>query len=309
VRERTAASSHKHAYSHQGKPYEASIKRSEEHISFLNGQIGQTEKAITDTVACDEPLRSGLKYVRSIPGAGLLTAVTVVAETNGFASVTGIKQLSSYAGPDIKIEESGTWKGQSKISKNGNSHIRKALYMPTVYRITHDAVTVEFYEQLKAKKGTGMTANVAAQRKLLGLIYTLWKKQEMYDPDCGENKKQGKSPAADSHSVCSEAAESRTGCENAETEPSVAVPAACSAAAAEGGIKETVTEKNHGRDIPAVGKKAKKSPDTDGKKTASKVTPAVRKRRGRSVKTVAGEAVSGPDEPGRETASRNSGDL
>ncbi|MCW3125082.1 MAG: transposase family protein, partial [Bacteroidetes bacterium] len=31
--------------------------------------------------------------------------------------------------------------------------------------------------------GIKMKAAVAVQRKLLELIYTLWKKEEMYDPD------------------------------------------------------------------------------------------------------------------------------
>jgi transposase len=183
IREKTRVSNHKHAYNHQGKPYQQSISRCAEHISFLKECIKAIDEEIKAIVESDASLKKKLEYVQSIPGVGLLTAIIIVAETNGFAIITGIKQLTSYAGLDIRIKESGKWKGQSKISKRGNSYIRKALYMPTLCKISRDEATVEFYERLKAIKGIGMIANVAVQRKLLGLIYTLWKKEEMFSPE------------------------------------------------------------------------------------------------------------------------------
>ncbi|HDQ2587104.1 TPA: transposase [Citrobacter koseri] len=37
-------------------------------------------------------------------------------------------------------QESGLWKGRSKISKKGNTGLRKALYMPAVAALTHNPV-------------------------------------------------------------------------------------------------------------------------------------------------------------------------
>ena len=101
-------------------------------------------------------LKTKMEYLLSIPGVGMVTATTIVAETNGFAAFTSIKQLTSYAGLDVKIAESGNWKGKSRISKVGNSHIRKAVYMPALSKIRKDKQTKQFYERLKEKKGVGM---------------------------------------------------------------------------------------------------------------------------------------------------------
>jgi transposase len=180
VQSRTMASNHLHAYSHQGKRVEDSIERTEEVIDFLGRQIKGIEKEIEGIVNRDEALKKRLDYVLSIKGVGLITAVCTVSETNGFASINSIKQLTSYAGLDIKLKESGKWKGKSKISKKGNRHIRKSLYFPTFTKIKQDEATKEKYQKLKEKKGIPMVAAVAGQRKLLGLIYTLWKKQEMF---------------------------------------------------------------------------------------------------------------------------------
>jgi len=180
VRNRTSAANHLHAYRHQGKPNKDSIKRSGKHILFLDKQIKQIEKEIKIFVNQDDVLKARIEYLLSIPGVALLTAATIVAETNGFAAFESIKQLTSYAGLDIRIAESGKWKGKSTISKRGNSHIRKALFMPSLSKISCDKPTKQFYERLKAKKGVGMIATVAVERKLLGLMFSLWKKQEMY---------------------------------------------------------------------------------------------------------------------------------
>ncbi|MFB6307354.1 MAG: hypothetical protein ABEH43_10285, partial [Flavobacteriales bacterium] len=40
-----------------------------------------------------------------------------------------------------------------------------------------------FYEELYEKHKVKMKGYVAVQRKILVLIYTLWKKDEMYDPE------------------------------------------------------------------------------------------------------------------------------
>lgn len=180
VRERTSVSNQLHACRHQGDPNQRSIDRTKEHISFLDRQIKEIEKEIDCLVKQDKVLEAKLSYMQSIPGVGLITAAVIAAETNGFATITNVKQLTSLAGLDIIIAESGKWKGHSKISKKGNSHIRKALYMPTLTKVKKDKPTQDYYQRLKQKKGKGMIAAVAVQRKLLGLMYTLWKKEQMF---------------------------------------------------------------------------------------------------------------------------------
>lgn len=183
ARSRTAISNLLHAFTHQGRPNAGSIQRAREHVAFIDGQVKQIEKDMTAFVKQDAALFARLKCLTSIPGVGLLTAIIVVAETHGFANVENIKQLASYSGLDVRIRESGKWKGQSRISKRGNSYIRGALYMPALARVRADKAAGAFYERVKQKKGKAMMAVVAVQGKLLGLMYAPWKKQEIYNPE------------------------------------------------------------------------------------------------------------------------------
>ena len=178
--ERTSVSNQLHACMYQAKSNGAAIRRAQQRIDLLNQHIDEIEKEIETLVKSDKSLEKRLSNVLSIPGVGLLTAVTVVAETNGFESITCIKQLTSFAGLDVKIAESGKWKGKSKISKQGNRYIRKVLMFPAFSFIKKYDKAKKYYERLSEKKGVKMIAAVAVQRKLLGLIYTLWKKQEMF---------------------------------------------------------------------------------------------------------------------------------
>jgi transposase len=180
IQERTNAKNQLHAYKHQGIVSLTSIARSENRIAILNEQVNEIEKEIAKIVNQDKELADRLDNIQSIPGVGLITAITIVAEANGFETINSIKQLTSYAGLDVQIAESGLWKGKSRISKKGNSHIRKALYFPSLTKIKHDGPTKLHYERLKNKKAKPMIAAVAVQRKLLGLIYTLWKKNEKF---------------------------------------------------------------------------------------------------------------------------------
>jgi transposase len=180
IRNRTMSANHLHAFEHQGKPNRKIIVRTKKHISLLDKQIKEIEKEIKIIVNHDDKLKKKFEYLQSIPGIGLLTTAVIVAETNGFETFTNIKQLTSYAGLDVKIAESGTWKGKSRISKRGNSHIRKALYMPSMARIRFDKQANLFYENLKERKAKPMIALVAVQRKMLGLMFSLWKNEKMY---------------------------------------------------------------------------------------------------------------------------------
>jgi len=165
---------------HSAFPNKKSTNRLKRLIKELNSQVEKIEKDIEKLVENDAKLKSRILKVTTIPGVGFLTAVIVIAETDGFALIKSIKQIVSYAGLGIKIRESGIWKGKAKISKAGNVHIRKALYWPAYSSITHTQTYKAFYERLFDRKEISMVASVAVQRKILGLIYTLWKNDTVY---------------------------------------------------------------------------------------------------------------------------------
>ncbi|MFT4093808.1 MAG: IS110 family transposase, partial [Niabella sp.] len=107
-----------------------------------------------------------------------------MAETNGFDLIRNKKQLTSYAELDVKEKQSGTSiKGKPRISKKGNKFLRKSLHMPALAAIRHDDRFKAIFGRLVSRHGIKMKAAVAVQRKLLELMYAVYKKQEKYDKD------------------------------------------------------------------------------------------------------------------------------
>ena len=101
----------------------------------------------------------------------------------GFSLFNNRNQVVSYAGYDVVLQQSGTSiKGKPKISKKGNSYIRAMLYMAAMSAVRYDEHHKAYYQRIVCKTGIKMKANVAIQRKLLLLIYTLFKNNVPYDP-------------------------------------------------------------------------------------------------------------------------------
>lgn len=69
----------------------------------------------------------------------------------------------------------------TRISKAGNKHLRRALYMPALVASQHDAHLAGFYQHLLARGKTKMQALVAVMRKLLHAIFGIFKSLQPYD--------------------------------------------------------------------------------------------------------------------------------
>ena len=83
---------------------------------------------------------------------------------------------------DVREKQSGTSvKGQSRISKRGNKHIRKALYFPALAAIRCDERYKSLYQRIVSRTGKTMKGAVAVQRKILEMAYTVFSTGVKYD--------------------------------------------------------------------------------------------------------------------------------
>jgi transposase len=177
-------------------PNQRTLDRLNDVLMLLEKQKKAVLKEIQLVVDSKQQLKEKIERITTIPGVGLMTAATVIGETNGFSQVKNKRQLVSYAGYDVIYQESGaSVKTKPRISKRGNKHIRKAMHMPSLASIRKGGENKELFVRLVSKSGIKMKGVVAVQRKLLVLIYTLWKNGTEYDPEY-ELKKRGQLEAA-----------------------------------------------------------------------------------------------------------------
>jgi transposase len=166
------------------------MKQLKKLIATVDKQIEETDQAIHTHLYSKPEVAEKIKQLTSIKGVGTLTIATILAETNGFSLFKSIPQVVSYAGYDVVENQSGKRVGKTRISKKGNSRIRRVLHLPAFNLIRYNVGSFKsFFERILAKHNQKMKAYVAVQRKLLILIYTLWKKNEEYQPDKLNQKK------------------------------------------------------------------------------------------------------------------------
>jgi len=182
VDERTVLKNQLHAERTEAEPYKKSIERAEKRIALLNKQEKEIKGEIEELIKTDAEMQQLVVLICSIPGVGLLTAAAVLGETNGFDLIRNKKQLTSYAGLDVREKQSGTSvKGKPRISKKGNKHLRKAMHMPALAAIRYNERFKAVFVRLVSKHGIKMKAVVAVQRKLLEMMYSIYKSKNPFD--------------------------------------------------------------------------------------------------------------------------------
>lgn len=186
-----------HALDHSAYGHEVIRQSLEDLLQATQTQIAEMENFVEQMYKQDEVLLKRIgPIIASVHGLGLISVLTVVAETNGFAEIRSAKQLASYAGYDIIENQSGNSTRPSRISKRGNARIRQVMYMAAVAMINSKSGPLyKFYDRIRQRNPkVYKIANVAVQRKLLILIYTLYKNETRYDPEYHLKSPQKNSP-------------------------------------------------------------------------------------------------------------------
>lgn len=156
----------------------------EQTIKLFETQLKELDKEIKAHLKTNEEVCFKAEKILKMKGLGVLTLSTVLAETNGFTLFKNYKQLVSYAGYDVVEAQSGSRVGKTKISKRGNSRLRRALHMPSLVVIQCQVRPFkDLFDRTYEKHGIKMKSYVAVQKKLLVMIYHLWNKNEAYDAD------------------------------------------------------------------------------------------------------------------------------
>lgn len=182
--QKTALNNIKHSKESSHEIQTLILKSNKALINQIDKQIDKIKKEIEVLLKKDIELYEKVQKVLSVKGLGLITVATIIAETQGFEQFRNIKQVVSYAGYDVVERQSGSSiKGKTRISKKGNRYIRNALYFPAMVSCRYNPELKAIYLRIIKKKPSKMVGQVAIQRKLLVLIYTLWKKNEEYVSD------------------------------------------------------------------------------------------------------------------------------
>lgn len=181
------------------------IQSTQSIINKIEKEIERCEVQIQQLIAKEEWLAAKVQKLQTIKGVGLITIAIVLAETQGFKLIKNSRQLTSYAGYDIVERESGTSiKGKARISKKGNSRIRAALHFPALVASRFNPALKAVYTRINDKKVSKMVGATALQRKILTLLFSLWKNDTMYNAEYA-SQQQASNPDKKNRQTCKSA--------------------------------------------------------------------------------------------------------
>jgi len=119
----------------------------------------------------------------SIPGIGPANAAALVAAYHRGA-FSGSDAFVAYLGLDIRVRESGRFKGKSKLSKHGAPELRRLLYCASKPAQTHSRFA-KYHQRMIEKGLPKIAARVALARKLARIAFTLINKEETFNNRAG----------------------------------------------------------------------------------------------------------------------------
>lgn len=140
------------------------------------GCVARAQKLIVE----EKKAAGAFQALLSIPGVGPITAITLLALFRRYPD-TNRRQIVALAGLDPLEHRSGSSVHKKpRISKRGNSEIRKCLYEATLPAARFNPAVKGIYRRLKGRGKPEKVARIAAARKLLLIAHAIYKSGERY---------------------------------------------------------------------------------------------------------------------------------
>jgi transposase len=140
-------------------------------LLHLQERLEELTKLLTDL--CKATRVEDLEILRSIKGVGQSTAVPFLAEVGEVKNFTSSKKLIAFAGLDPSIHQSGKFLGTSKLSKRGNRHLRRAIYLMTTSVVSQNGSFRAYFLRRKQQGFPPQKALFAVAHKLLRVIFAM----------------------------------------------------------------------------------------------------------------------------------------
>lgn len=156
----------------------------QQHIAFLEGQRKDLDGQLAELIQADAELARRLEQLRSVPGIGPRTAMTLLVHLPELGQLTR-RTVASLAGVAPFNRDSGGKSGARSIH-GGRRDVRCGLYLATLTAARFNPVIRAHYQRLVAVGKKKMVALIAAMRKFLILLNSMlrqgktWK--EFYTP-------------------------------------------------------------------------------------------------------------------------------
>jgi transposase len=151
-------------------------------LQHLRERYEELTKILTEY--CKSSMMEDFEIITSIDGISKGTATTFLAEIGCIGNFASHKKLIAFAGIDPTVYQSGKFEGSSRISKRGNRHLRRVIWLMTTHVIEHNAMFRAYYMKKRSAGQPFKKAVFATAHKLIRLIFAMLTQRTMFREIC-----------------------------------------------------------------------------------------------------------------------------
>jgi len=150
-------------------------------LTSLEQAIKALEKELEYIIDKEEKLKNNYRFICSVKGVGMVTALYLLVYTSNFERFTNAKKLACYSGIVLFTYSSGSSiRGRTQVHPMANKTLKTALHMCALSSIRNKDEMRLYYER-KIKEGKHkMSILNAIRNKLLHRVYACVRDQRMY---------------------------------------------------------------------------------------------------------------------------------
>jgi len=149
-------------------------------------QLDEHLKEITSVLMerCREMMIEDMEILKSVQGIGDKTSVNFLLEMGGdIRHYKSHKKLIAMAGLDPSVYQSGKYEGSSRISKRGNRHLRRVIWLMAVKVIQFESFFKEYYLKRREDGLPYKKAVLATAHKLIRILFAMLTKKTRFSTE------------------------------------------------------------------------------------------------------------------------------
>lgn len=151
-----------------------------QHIRWLEKRLAGVDGDLQAALEASPLYQAQADLLRSVPGVGPVTAVTLLAELPELGRLSR-REIAALVGVAPLNRDSGTRRG-NRLVWGGRAPVRATLYMATLVGIRHNLVLRTFYDRLRAAGKPFKVAATACMRKLLTILNAMVRHNRPWAP-------------------------------------------------------------------------------------------------------------------------------
>ena len=151
-------------------------------LDTIEAKLNEIEQAMKEMIY----ETSYAEQLLGIKGIGVVTAASFLGEVGDPLRFQNAGQIANYAGYNLVEDSSGKSKSGTCISKRGRKQLRSVLYQMAFTMVGSNAEMNSFYRYLVTRNNNPLKkkqALVVISKKIISVIYSLLKKNDVYKPE------------------------------------------------------------------------------------------------------------------------------